>query len=1124
MYLLGEFQSYSALSSQKPQTYPKLDIRNFYLESQRDISHDIQEREDQRRSNKADMRMFSYIAHLRNSIKKESNLVDKITLKQKMHFIDMDKFTSIIRQYCQHLKKSSRITVDDVLKIEHNIPYTEKQQLPSKSNRQEIVYSEDNSDVNDDRKSSKKNDLKNRDITNNDAVIFRDSKNDENQPDLMNNYNDPMLLQTSIVTDQSESSGEWHLHPFERPIIVPRSQYKGTNNKDNENLLHPLNFNLNLNDPNMLSEVDENGESYQTELAEENIDNDDNMIPLMHKHFKKTEKTAHDKQNLHEMKVTAHKNQNELTNRISTDKKDFINIEKVSVPIYDTKIEDIGSGENSAQTLSSSEFIEEKMLEPTKKEKLQTILSTFKDFVVGDLQISLNKTEATNGSRKIVSSPHLPSNVNETEEFDYFLFGLSDFFFDDLQSNFNKTSIQADNSEKIKSIVSSLKQFLLQDLQSSFNETDINKGGNSTLKLSSTNVEDVIQSMKEFFLVDLQSSFNKTVPKIKTINKTEITPAFKEGDFEADLLSLKEFLIGDFHITFNDSESKISSIIKTNRIEKKETVQDSLKSFKQFLFGDLQSSLTDSSDQDEDEMIHATEVPTFNSEDLSFPLLSFQGNNQKDSSTANIVKKKDKVYPQEDEGFRPLLYNHIYKSENTKESHEDGLDKPNPTEDSKVTGQKTVEITRQNDYHTETIAADSYNEYSSSSLYEHGSGFEKEIDGLSENDVHPELSSFSEESPESTSIDRNTEDFDYDSEIISGDESISSFEEEWESFLNTENEYDDAVSTNSPSETSTLEERNVFNDQTDTSDEEDEEGKEVIMSPLIYTKFADRKTIQDNHDYEDKEYKTKVEETYYTPSTFEKEWDGFLHINSKDKHFDNEISPSEGLDIHEESNAVNKTYEYYRHTISAKAVDHSNEESDADIDDIYNLLPMPLPMTHMRTENKKTVLLSEKNKPQNRDTIKNVIENSIYSKEKRDEVIKKVHMKNFDYGIEGKDFLNSSNENYQDADETNKSTVIYDLKSSNSPDLSPSNISKEFSFEVLFLEGEEVIDFNNSLSSDDKMQIKNTLLSLNADKTPDTGELKYKPIPTSSIRSPWHKKFDFFCVGNQVLMIVRKDA
>ena len=71
------------------------------------ISHDIHEREDQKRTNKAGMRMFSYIAHLRNSIKKESNLVEKISLKQKLHFIDMDKFTSIIRQYCQHLKKSS---------------------------------------------------------------------------------------------------------------------------------------------------------------------------------------------------------------------------------------------------------------------------------------------------------------------------------------------------------------------------------------------------------------------------------------------------------------------------------------------------------------------------------------------------------------------------------------------------------------------------------------------------------------------------------------------------------------------------------------------------------------------------------------------------------------------------------------------------------------------------------------------------------------------------------------------------------------------------------------------------------------------------------------------------------
>merc|ERR1712177_61832 len=100
----------------------------------------------------------------------------------------------------------------------------------------------------------------------------------------------------------------------------------------------------------MLSEVDENGESYQTELAEENIDNDDNMIPLMHKHFKKTERTAHDKPNLHEMKVTDHINQNKLTNR-PNDKKDFIDIKKISVPIFDAKIEDIGSRENSVQTL-----------------------------------------------------------------------------------------------------------------------------------------------------------------------------------------------------------------------------------------------------------------------------------------------------------------------------------------------------------------------------------------------------------------------------------------------------------------------------------------------------------------------------------------------------------------------------------------------------------------------------------------------------------------------------------------------------------------------------------------------------------------------------------------------------
>ena len=74
VYLLGEFQSYSALSSQKPLTYPKLDIRNFYLEKQSDMSHDVQKWNKEKKESTG-MRIFSYIAHLKNTIKKESELL-----------------------------------------------------------------------------------------------------------------------------------------------------------------------------------------------------------------------------------------------------------------------------------------------------------------------------------------------------------------------------------------------------------------------------------------------------------------------------------------------------------------------------------------------------------------------------------------------------------------------------------------------------------------------------------------------------------------------------------------------------------------------------------------------------------------------------------------------------------------------------------------------------------------------------------------------------------------------------------------------------------------------------------------------------------------------------------------
>ena len=357
MYLLGEFQSYSALSSQKPLTYPKLDIRNFYLEKQSDMSHDGQKWNKEKKESTG-MRIFSYIAHLKNTIKKESELLDKINLEHE--FINMEKFTSIIKQYCKHLKNSSTIEVEDILRIEnkknfyvpdkqksfvtdedeiglphieaskdvidmfdnfldpiksvftkhlteskikqqeHGSKHNEYLQLPKSSrvkdnseNRTKIsenideyvgLMNSENTWWNEYFKQSK-NDLDHKDKENSNISGVSEKEKDEssNIDVVLKRENlHPMLLQTSIVTENSES-GEEIRSPFERPIIVASSDYKVSSNQDNENLLHPLNINSNLNEPDILSEIGENIESYQTELAQETSgkDHDKNMIPLM---------------------------------------------------------------------------------------------------------------------------------------------------------------------------------------------------------------------------------------------------------------------------------------------------------------------------------------------------------------------------------------------------------------------------------------------------------------------------------------------------------------------------------------------------------------------------------------------------------------------------------------------------------------------------------------------------------------------------------------------------------------------------------------------------------------------------------------------------------------------------
>ena len=158
-----------------------------------------------------------------------------------------------------------------------------------------------------------------------------------------------------------------------------------------------------------------------------------------------------------------------------------------------------------------------------------------KDVVVGDLQNSLNRTEEML-ERQTISSSIPSQKVNSTEDFDSFLLGLTEFIFEDFQSNLTKTSLEADDSEKLKSIVITMKNLFLQDLKSTFNVTDQDMENNSTQKLSSTKLGEILQSMKEFFLVDLQSSFNKTSQEKEAKDQIKITPSFNKEKLEADLL------------------------------------------------------------------------------------------------------------------------------------------------------------------------------------------------------------------------------------------------------------------------------------------------------------------------------------------------------------------------------------------------------------------------------------------------------------------------------------------------------------------------------------------------------------------------------------------------------------
>ena len=121
--MIGDFQSYTQLSLQKPQTYPKLDIRNFYLEKPDGSSHEQASTKTEIsvpgvQTNMNSLRTLHYIAHLKNTLANEYKLKGRVELKNQ--FINLEKFTETIKKYCETLQTTKKIEIEDILRIENN--------------------------------------------------------------------------------------------------------------------------------------------------------------------------------------------------------------------------------------------------------------------------------------------------------------------------------------------------------------------------------------------------------------------------------------------------------------------------------------------------------------------------------------------------------------------------------------------------------------------------------------------------------------------------------------------------------------------------------------------------------------------------------------------------------------------------------------------------------------------------------------------------------------------------------------------------------------------------------------------------------------------------------------------
>ena len=92
---------------------------------------------------------------------------------------------------------------------------------------------------------------------------------------------------------------------------------------------------------------------------------------------------------------------------------------------------------------------------------------------------------------------------------------------------------------------------------------------------------------------------------------------------------------------------------------------------------------------------------------------------------------------------------------------------------------------------------------------------------------------------------------------------------------------------------------------------------------------------------------------------------------------------------------------------------------------------------------------------------------------------------------------------------------------------------KNYSLEVLFLEEDKAsidIDYPESVSIENSSQ-ESQSGSINSpifyikqnNKKSSNSEISYQPMfNASNSRNPWYKKFEFFCVGKNVLMVLKK--